>query len=60
MLIAGSAGGRLNAGIHVRGAGSPTSRAALTLQQAYGLQVVSWGDREIQTDSPIAELFGVG
>lgn len=57
MLIAGSAGGRLNTGLHVPGAGSPTSRAALTLQQAYGVPVVTWGDREIETSSPITELL---
>jgi hypothetical protein len=58
MLIAGSAGGRLATGLHVRGAGSPTSRAALTLQQAFGVPVSTWGDREIQTSTPIDELLG--
>jgi len=57
MLIAGSAGGRLQTGLHVRGAGSPTSRAALTLLQAYGMPVVTWGDRDIETSSPIGELL---
>ncbi len=57
MLIAGSAGGRLNTGLHIRGAGSSTSRAALTLQQAFGVPVVTWGDRDIQTSSPIGELL---
>ena len=57
LLVAGSADGRLASGRHIRGNGSPTSRAALTLQQAFGVPVSSWGDREIETSAPITELL---
>ncbi|MGD8316124.1 MAG: DUF1552 domain-containing protein [Myxococcales bacterium] len=56
ILLAGSAGGKLRTGLHVRGAGSPTSRAALTLQQTFGLGVATWGIGDIQTSAPIGDL----
>ena len=57
MLIAGGAGGRLATGQHIRGAGSPTSRAALTLQQLFDVPVSSWGVGDAQTSSPIDDLL---
>lgn len=57
MLIAGSAGGKLRTGVHVRGAGSPTSRAALTLQQVFGVPVATWGVGDIETNTPIGEII---
>ena len=33
------------------------SRAALTAQQAFGVPVATWGDRDIETSSPISELL---
>ena len=51
MMVAGSAGGRFNTGRHIRGGASPTSRVALTLQQAYGVPVSSWGVVMIETSS---------
>ena len=58
MMVAGSAGGRFNTGLHIRGGASPTARVALTLQQAYGVPVSSWGIDEIETSSPVLELVG--
>ena len=58
VLIAGTGGGRITTGKHIAGAGSPTSRAALTMQQAFDVPVATWGDRDIETSSPIAELLG--
>lgn len=57
MMIAGRAGGRLRTGQHVFGAGDPTTRAGLTLQQAMGLRVARWGLDANATDRPIAELL---
>lgn len=57
MMLAGSAGGRLNTGLHVRGGASPTSRVALTLQQAFGVPLSKWGVGEIETSSPVADLL---
>lgn len=58
MLLAGSASGRLNTGLHVRGGASPTSRMALTLQQVMGVPAGTWGVGEAETSSPVSELVG--
>jgi len=57
VMIAGSAGGRLNTGLHVRGGASPTARIALTMQQAMGVPVSTWGVGENETRSPLTELL---
>ena len=56
MMIAGSAGGRLRPGLHLRGAGEPVTRVGLTLQQVAGLNVESFGSRSMQVDNPISEI----
>ncbi|MCZ6617888.1 MAG: DUF1552 domain-containing protein, partial [Gammaproteobacteria bacterium] len=38
-MIAGTAGGRMRTGLHVRGVGESTSRVGLTMQQLMGLNV---------------------
>ncbi len=57
MMIAGSASGRLRTGLHVRGGASPTSRVALTLQQAFGVPASTWGVGDNETRSPVTELL---
>jgi len=57
MMVAGRAGGRLAPGTHVFGAGDPTTRLGLTLQQAMGLPVAKWGLTANETDRPISELL---
>jgi hypothetical protein len=57
MLLAGSAGGKVKPGIHVAGAGSPVSRLGLTVQQALGMPVDSWGQGSLQTSKPISEIL---
>jgi hypothetical protein len=44
-------------GIHVAGAGSPVSRLGLTVQQALGMPVDSWGQGSLQTSKPISEIL---
>ena len=56
MMIAGSAGGALRPGVHVRGAKSPTTRAGLTIQQAMGLNTESWGTRSMEATQPVSEI----
>lgn len=56
MLVAGGAGGALGPGRHVRGDGSPTTRAGLTLQQLFGVPVSTWGVGDAETSSPISGL----
>ena len=57
IMIAGRAGGRLQPGVHVRGAGDPTSRVGLTMQQIMGLNVASWGVKANQTSRPVDEIL---
>ena len=56
MMIAGSAGGALKPGVHVRGATSPTTRVGLTIQQAMGLNTESWGTRSMEATQPVSEI----
>jgi hypothetical protein len=58
MMIAGRAGGRIRTGIHVAGNGDPVSRVGLTIQQALGLPVSSWGSGSMQTSKTISEIMG--
>jgi hypothetical protein len=57
VMLAGRAGGKLRQGIHLNGAGEPISRVGLTLQQAMGLPVQTWGLEAMNTKRPIGELF---
>ena len=57
MFIAGRAGGRIKTGIHVAGNGDPVSRVGLSIQQALGLPLNSWGTRSMQTSKTIGELM---
>lgn len=58
MLLAGSASGTFKTGLHVRGGASSTARVALTLQQAMGLPISTWGAGDNETSSPVIEIFG--
>jgi hypothetical protein len=57
MMTAGSAGGRIKTGIHVKGMGTPVSRVGLTLQQVMGVPVDKWGTGSMQTNKPITEIL---
>jgi hypothetical protein len=57
MLTAGAAGGRVKTGLHVQAAGDPGTRLGLTVQQAMGLPVSSWGNASMETSKPIAEVL---
>jgi hypothetical protein len=57
MLLAGSASGRLKTGYHINGTGEPVSRVGLTIQQAMGLPIDSWGKGSMATKKPISELL---
>jgi hypothetical protein len=57
IMVAGSAGGRWKAGQHISGNGDPSSRVGLTIQQALGMPVTSWGDGAMRTSKPIAEAL---
>jgi len=55
IMIAGSAGGKWRSGQHINGKGDPTSRIGLTIQQAFGIPVGSWGTGAMATSKSIAE-----
>jgi hypothetical protein len=56
-MIAGRAGGRIRTGFHMAGLADPITRIGLTVQQALGLQVETWGTRAMQTNRTISELL---
>lgn len=57
VVFAGSAGGALRTGMHVRDPDGTLSRAQLTALQALGLPFSSFGWHGAETDSPFTELF---
>lgn len=57
VMLAGKAGGRIKAGIHVQGNGEPISRVGLTLQQVMGIPADSWGLDEMATKRAIGEIL---
>ncbi|MFO0690648.1 MAG: DUF1552 domain-containing protein [Myxococcota bacterium] len=57
IMLAGTAGGRIRNGLHVRGAGETTARVGLTLQQVMGLPVAKWGFKANETARPISEIL---
>ena len=56
-LAGGKGSGKIKTGIHVAAAGEPGSRIGLTVQQALGLSVNSWGVGSMRTARPLTELF---
>jgi len=58
LLTAGSAGGRMKTGIHFAAAkGDPVTRVSLTVQQAMGLTVSSFGTESNRTSKTITEVM---
>jgi hypothetical protein len=57
ILVAGKGGGRWKPGQHVAGKGDPSSRVGLTIQQALGMPVSSWGVASMETSKPIGEVL---
>jgi Protein of unknown function (DUF1552) len=58
MLTAGSAGRRMKTGVHFAAAkGDPVTRVSLTIQQAVGLPVSSFGTESNKTSKTITEVM---
>jgi hypothetical protein len=57
ILTAGAGGGRFKTGIHVKAAGDSVSRVGLTVQQAMGVPVSTWGSESNQTSKPFQEVL---
>jgi hypothetical protein len=57
LIVAGSAGGRWKPGQHIAGKGDTVARVGLTLQQAMGMPVGSWGTGANATSKSIGEVL---
>ena len=57
MMTAGSAGGRIKTGVHVKGEKTPVSRVGLTLQQAMGVPIDKWGTGSMETKKTLTEIL---
>lgn len=57
MITAGSAGGRMRTGYHLAASGETVTRVGLTVQQAMGLPIDSWGTESNETSKPFSEIL---
>ncbi len=57
MMTAGSAGGRMKTGHHLVAAGETVARVGLTVQQAMGVPVNTWGTESNATSKPFNEIL---
>jgi hypothetical protein len=57
MLTVGGAGGRIKTGYHIVAPGHTMARVGLTLQQALGVPVSSWGTEGNLTSRPFSEIL---
>jgi hypothetical protein len=57
VFTAGRAGGRVKAGVHVDGEGSPAVRVGFTAMRALGIDIPSWGSRSNNTSKEISEIL---
>jgi uncharacterized protein DUF1552 len=57
ILVAGSGSGKWRSGLHIVGKGDPSSRVGLTIQQALGMPVQSWGLGAMKTSKTINEVL---
>lgn len=56
IITVGNAGGRLKSGYHLSAPGDPSTRVGLTLQQAFGVPVNSWGLLSNATSKTFSEI----
>lgn len=57
VFTAGRAGGKLRTGLHVDGAGSPSTRIGYTVLRAMGVGVRSWGTQSNRTSKEVSEIL---
>lgn len=57
IMMFGGASGRLKTGWHIAAPSDPVTRASLTVMQAYGVPINSWGELSNKTDRPITEIM---
>jgi hypothetical protein len=57
VFTVGGANGRVKTGMHFRAVGDTVSRIGLTVQQAMGVPVSTWGTESNQTSKPFADML---
>ena len=57
VMTAGSGGGLIKTGMHIPSPGDPCCRVGLTVQQAMGVPISTWGDMSNQTTKTITEMM---
>ncbi|MBY0509506.1 MAG: DUF1552 domain-containing protein [Rhodospirillaceae bacterium] len=57
VFTVGGANGRVKTGLHFRAVGDTVSRIGLTVQQAMGVPVSTWGTESNQTSKPFADML---
>jgi hypothetical protein len=57
IMTAGSGGGVIKTGMHITSPGDPCCRVGLTVQQAMGVAISTWGDMSNQTTKTIPEMM---
>jgi hypothetical protein len=57
IFTAGTAGGRLKTGLHVKAEGDSATRVGYTLQRAFGVPNSSWGTESNETSKPFTEIL---
>src|SRR4051812_11084694 len=57
LITVGTAGGRCKGGMHIVSAGDPYTRVGLTVQQAFGVPMNTWGDRSNKTTKTFTEIL---
>jgi len=57
LFLVGGLGGRMKTGYHFSRIGDPVSRVGLTVQQAFGLPVATWGHGSLRTSRPFTDLL---
>lgn len=57
ILTIGSGSGRIKTGMHIVAQGDSSARVGLTIQQAMGVSLNSWGKLSNQTSKPLSEML---
>ena len=57
MFTAGSAGGRIKTGLHIKGGGDPGTRLGYTLMRLMGVEISAWGTQSNRTSKEIGEIL---
>ena len=57
IFLAGKGSGRFVSGIHVAAPGDPITRVGLTVQRAYGVPIIKWGEGAMETNKVVSEIL---